>query len=44
MIIKEAYLPEEIKKVEKFLNKFSLKLDPNLTPYQKSKLQMVLGS
>lgn len=31
MIIKEAYLPEEIKKIEEFLNKFSLRLDPNLT-------------
>ena len=31
MIIKEAYLPEEIKNIEIFLNKFSLRLDPNLT-------------
>ena len=31
MIIKEALLQEELKKIEIFLNKFSLKLDPNLT-------------
>jgi len=31
MIIKEAFLQEELKKIEIFLNKFCLKLDPNLT-------------
>lgn len=31
MIIKEAFLQEELEKIKIFLNKFSLKLDPNLT-------------
>ena len=31
MIIKEAFLQEELIKIEKFLEKFSLKLDNNLT-------------
>ncbi len=31
MIIKEAFLKEELLKIEIFLNKFSLKLDPTLT-------------
>ena len=31
MIIKEAFLQEELQRVEKFLEKFSLKLDNNLT-------------
>ena len=31
MIIKEAFLKEELKQIEFFLNKFSLKLDSNLT-------------
>ncbi len=31
MIIKEAFLQEELQRIEKFLEKFSLKLDNNLT-------------
>lgn len=31
MIIKEAFLQEELERIKIFLNKFSLKLDPNLT-------------
>lgn len=46
MIIKEAFLKEELVKIEIFLNKFSLKLDPNLTKtlYIENDNEQVIGT